>query len=302
MTTEKLQTAHRGTPPAEVHIDAELVRALLRQQHADLANLPLLPAESGWDNAMYRLGETLAVRLPRRSSAAELVAHEQRWLSMLAPELPLPTPVPVRIGMPGCGYPWSWSVVPWISGVTADVSPASDDQALPLVQFLRALHRPAPSDAPRNAYRGVMLAERRGAVEERMQRLQEVTELVTPAIQRIWEQALAAPMDVEATWVHSDLHARNVLVNDGRISGVIDWGDVAAGDRATDLASIWMLLESKAAREIAMNAYGASDATWARAKGWAVFFGTVLLDTGLADNPRHAHMGERVLQHLAEGP
>src|SRR6188472_1139756 len=103
-----------GMPAAEFDIDAALIRALLNAQHPDLANLPLVDVGAGWDNKLYRLGENLAVRLPRRAAAAGLIEHEQRWLSELAPQLPLPVPVPVRIGRPGCGYPWSWSVTPWL--------------------------------------------------------------------------------------------------------------------------------------------------------------------------------------------
>lgn len=290
-------------PPADIDIDAALVRSLLRSQHPDLADLPLEPAEAGWDNVMFRLGSELAVRMPRRAAAAAWIEREQRWLPELAPRLPLAVPAPVRIGQPEHGYPWRWSVVPWLSGEPADLVEPSGDQAVRFAEFLRALHVPAPPDAPRNEYRGVLLSERAAVVEERMNRVARSTSLITPRVRRLWEIAVAAPLDAEPTWLHGDLHPRNVLVAGEAIAGIIDWGDVAAGDRATDLAAIWMLFGDPAARERAMRACGSvTDATWLRARGWAIFFGSVLADAGLAGDSRHGRIGERTLHQVVEGP
>jgi aminoglycoside phosphotransferase (APT) family kinase protein len=118
----------------------------------------------------------------------------------------------------------------------------------------------------------------------------------------MWQASLAAPLDVEPTWIHGDLHPRNVLVEDGVFSGIIDWGDIAAGDRATDLAAVWMLFEDPRARRLAFSAYGTvSYATYMRAKGWAIGFGVTLLDAGLEDDPRHAAIGEQTLRRIAAG-
>jgi aminoglycoside phosphotransferase (APT) family kinase protein len=118
----------------------------------------------------------------------------------------------------------------------------------------------------------------------------------------MWAASLAAPVDVPPTWIHGDLHPRNVIVEDGIFSGIIDWGDIAAGDRATDLAAIWMLFEDAQARRTAWNAYGTvTYATYMRAKGWAIGFGVTLLDAGLADDPRHAVVGEQTLRRIAAG-
>jgi aminoglycoside phosphotransferase (APT) family kinase protein len=292
-----------GTPAAEVAIDEALVRALLQAQHPDLADLPLKPIDSGWDNMMSRLGDHLAVRMPRRSAAAALVQHEQDWLPTLAPRLPLPIPAPVRVGVPGDGYPWRWSVVPWMRGVAADLHAPSGDQAALLAAFFDALHVEAPDGAPHNVYRGVPLANRADAFAERLQRIELAGMTIDSAIRRLWDEALVAPIDVAPTWIHGDFHARNVLVEDGSISGIIDWGDIAAGDRATDLAAIWMLFDDPADRRAAMRACrSVTDATWSRAKGWAVLFGVLLLATGLVDHPRHAAIGERTLRRVAEGP
>jgi len=290
-----------GTPAAEFVIDSAFVAGLLADQHPDLADLPLRVLDAGWDNALFRLGDHLAVRLPRRAAAAPLIAHEQRWLHRLADQLTLPVPAPYRIGTPARGYPWHWSVVPWLPGAAADQYEPDAAQARPFAAFLRSLHRPAPADAPANPVRGVPLHQRASTVEARMRRLAGTTSLITPQIMQIWNAALHAPLDLPPTWLHGDLHPRNVLVEHGVITAIIDWGDLTAGDRATDLAAIWMLFAEPHARQAALSAYAdLSEATLHRAKGWAVLFGVMLLDTGLIDNPRHAVIGERALRRVAE--
>ena len=199
---------------AEFEIDAQLVRALLREQHPDLAGLPLDAMESGWDNTLFRLGQRWVVRLPRRALSAPLFEHEQRWLPVLAGQLPLPVPAPLRRGSPSAGYPWHWSVVEWLPGTAADLSPPNSKQARVLARFLRALHVPAPSSAPRNPYRGVPLQERALVVEQRLQAIAPLS----PRIHDIWARTLDARIDLPPTWLHGDLHARNVLVDDGRYS------------------------------------------------------------------------------------
>jgi aminoglycoside phosphotransferase (APT) family kinase protein len=290
-----------GTPAAEFALDSAFVAGLLAEQHPDLAHLPLRVVEAGWDHALFRLGEHLAVRLPRRALAAPLIVNEQRWLPHLAARLTLPIPAPLRIGTPARGYPWHWSVVPWMTGVAADQHAPGAAQAEPFAAFLRSLHARAPADAPTNPFRGVPLQQRAAAVEARMQRLGSTTNLITPQIRQIWQAALDAPLDVPPTWLHGDLHPRNVLVDHGSITGIIDWGDITAGDCATDLAAIWMLFADPEARQQALIAYGGlSKATLQRARGWGMFFGVMLLDSGLVDNLRNAAIGTRILQRVAE--
>jgi aminoglycoside phosphotransferase (APT) family kinase protein len=295
---------HHSKPAADIEIDSSLVRSLLHAQHPDLAALPLHAIESGWDNAMFRLGDELVVRLPRRVAATHLIDHEQRWLPQLAPLLPIPVPAPVRVGQPADNYPWRWSIVPWLRGRNADLCEPRADQAERLAAFLSALHRPAPADAPFNPYRGVPLRERAEQIVERIRRLERESTLLNADVVRIYEAALAAPIDVEPTWLHGDLHGGNLLVDDDcTISGVIDWGDMTRGDRATDLATLWMNLGDLKARENAMRACnGVSDATWVRAKGWAVFFGVTLGTSGLSGDARHATMARRTLERVVAGP
>lgn len=289
-----------ATPVSEVEIDTTLVRSLLKQQHPDLAGLPIQPIDSGWDNIIFRLGDRLSVRLPRRQAAATLIENEQTWLPVLAQRLPLPVPNPYRVGQPALGYPWRWSILPWLTGVTADREEPSANQAKLFASFLRSLHVPAPANAPVNLFRGVPLTQRSASIEERIQRLKLKTNLIVPKIEHIWQESLKAPIDVGPTWLHGDLHPRNILVENGSIAGIIDWGDITSGDIATDLAAIWMLFDDPKARSRAIAEYAnISDATLQRAKGWAILFGVILIDTGLIDNPPNAAIGEKILCRVA---
>ena len=266
-------------PTAEVTIDSSVVRALLQQQHADLAHLPLIEVAEGWDNTLFRLGEDLAVRLPRRAASAALIEHEQQWLPKLSPQLPLPVPVPLRIGRPGAGFPWSWSVVPWLRGHSALVAPPRDQtvMAVALVRFLRALHQSAPQNAPSNPLRGVPLAARTESMQEHLRQLDGLVD--RRAVLRLWERVLSTPRWSGAPlWIHGDLHPGNLLVDgSGRLSAVIDFGDLAAGDPATDLAVLWMLLPPSERAAFLTTAreelHRGDDHTVMRARGWALALG-----------------------------
>ncbi len=289
-----------GSPAAEVEITETLVRTLLEAQHPDLANLPVEMAGEGWDNIMLRLGDAMALRMPRRAVADQLLRNEQRWLPELAPYLPLPVPAPLHIGVPGQGYPFAWSVLPWLEGETADLARPDASEGCVLADFLKAVHRPAPAAAPPNLIRGCPLSVKQADTERRMDLLRAATDAITPQVERAWADGLAAPLDLPRLWVAGDVHARNVLVRNGKLAAFIDWGDICAGDPSSDLASIWGLLHHASARRAAIEAYGMSEATLARARGWAVFYGVILLETGRHDNPRHAKMGADTLRRLTE--
>lgn len=287
-----------GTPAAEVEIDEALVRALLAAQHPDLAELPLRELANGWDNTMYRLGDELTVRLPRRRQAAELVEHEQRWLPVLAPDLPVPVPAPVRIGRPTPEYPWSWSVLPWFAGRPAATDPALDGPAMArdLGAFLRALHRPSVPEAPINAVRGGPLAGREANVRERLDRLSGHVD--ADALWQRWEHCRDAPAWAgPPLWLHGDLHGHNLLTSGGRLVAVIDFGDLTAGDPATDLGLAWSVL-APADRETFRRAADSEarpidEAMWQRAEGWALSVGIAIVANS-GDNPAMHAMGLRL--------
>ena len=230
-------------PAAELDVSEALVRALLEEQHPDLAGRPLRLVANGWDNVLFRLGDDLVARLPRRELAVPLVEHEQRWLPELAPRLPLPIPAPVRVGRPGAGYPWPWSICPWIEGESALVSPPTDlgATAVALGRFLAAVHVPAPAAAPANPFRGIPLAgrtERTLACARRPRRRRRRP----PPAARCGTSCCTPAWDRPPVWVHGDTHPGNLVVRDGELVAVVDWGDLTAGDPASDLVVAWMLL------------------------------------------------------------
>ena len=285
-------------PVAEVDIDVQLVAGLLADQHPDLAGRGLRPLAHGWDNESFRLGDDLVVRLPRRAAAADLIVHEQRWLGELAADLPLPIPAPVRVGRPGRGYPWSWSIVPWLPGAPWATTPPADSERAgrQLGAFLAALHRPAPSGAPYNPFRGVPLAERADRFEAAVVGLD--AQIDADRCRRVFaELATAAIWDAPPVWLHGDLHPLNLLIANGRLAAVVDFGDICAGDPATDLAVAWMVIPA-AHRPVFRHEAGTwrsiDDATWQRARAWALALAVAYLAAS-DDNPVMASIGRRTL-------
>jgi aminoglycoside phosphotransferase (APT) family kinase protein len=261
---------------AEIDITAELVRDLLHEQHPDLAGLPLQLGARGWDNQLWRLGDDLAVRLPWATvSADELLLKEYEWLPALAPRLPLPVPVPQRLSEPSERFPRPWIVTTWVPGTPADRAPATRaaEAADSLAAFLTALHRPAPEGAPAGRDRGGPLADYAEGVVKGLASAAEQGLIADPdAVRAVWEDAVAAPeWTGPALWLHGDLHSANILTADGTFCGVIDFGDLFAGDPACDLAAAWHLLPDGAIDRFHAAYQPTPDpATLRRARGWAV--------------------------------
>jgi aminoglycoside phosphotransferase (APT) family kinase protein len=182
-------------------------------------------------------------------------------------------------------------------GDAADQAYPNTGEAKRWAEFLISLHKPAPADAPINEVRGVPLAQRETAVTPRIDRLKRL-DLLPAQVLAIWEQALAAPVATGMLWLHGDLHAQNVVTRNHQLAAVIDWGDITSGDPATDLSSSWAIFDDPVARHLILEIYNADQACVERARGWAVMFGVILLDSGMINSPRHAAMGQIMLRSL----
>ena len=255
----------------ELVTDEALVRRLLAAQFPSWAELPIeaLPA-GGTDNAIYRLGEELSVRLPRRREwASGSFDDEFEWLPKLAPFLPLSVPTPVARGKPGEGYPHDWSVYAWLDGEDATSAPLDRRRAaVDLAEFLAALRRVDPEGGPPPAGRGGPLRPRDQLVRAGIAAL--AGSIDTDAVTEAWADALAAPdWDGPPVWLHGDLDARNLLVRDGRITGVLDWSCLCVGDPACDVKVAWAVLDAET-RPVFRELLEVDDGTWARARGWAL--------------------------------
>lgn len=282
-------------PPAEIRIDVSLVRRLLQAECPALAGAPLHLVDEGWDNVTVRIGARHAARLPRRQVAVALLVNEQRWLPLLAERIPLAVPTPVHAGAAGPIFPWPWSVVRWVPGETADAHAFSFADAELLAQSLRALHQPAPDDAPVNPMRGLPLETRQELVDQRLRRLASTPGIDASRLRAIWDEARSVPHAAARLWIHGDLHPRNVLTRDGSLGGLIDWGDLNGGDAATDVACAWMLMDGADVRRRFLDAYRPPEYVVPRARGWAVHMGLALVDSGEA---RHVPMGLAALNRV----
>lgn len=280
-----------------------LVQALVQAQFPVWADLPVKPIVStGTDNAIFRLGPSLVVRLPKVEWAAGQPTREHRWLPKLAARLPLETPEPVALGSPGSGYPWRWSVQTWIRGNSANRDDLDNcDAAEKLADFVAATRAislaDGPAAGPDNGYRGVPLALRDASVRRALELL--VEEPGVDAAAAVWEDAmLAPPWSREPVWLHGDLQASNLVVRNGCLIGVIDFGMMAVGDPACDLMAAWTCLGARG-RDVFLDASEASDADIRRGRGWAVSTALVALAHYRDHNPGMADIARATLAELA---
>ena len=286
----------------QIDIDDELVRRLVDSQFPQWAELPLVHFDStGTDNAIFRLGSELSVRLPLHPRANGKVEKEAEWLPLLAQLLPCPIPVPVATGRAGEGYPLAWSVHPWIDGDIATIDHVDDvvQLALDVADFVIALQRidttGGPAAGAHNNGRGLPLAFRDPFVRASLEQLDGVIDTV--AATKAWDSVLTLPeWDAPPVWVHGDLSSSNLLVADGRLRAVIDFGCLGVGDPACEAQIAWSLF-SGTAREAYRAALGFDDATWARGRGWALSGGLIGLPYYGETHPVFA---ERALQEVTE--
>lgn len=284
-------------------IDAPLVRRLVATQFPHWAHLPVEPvAHGGWDNRTFHLGETMSVRLPSRGAYAAQVQKEQRWLPQLGPRLPLPVPAPLAVGEPGEGYPYPWSVLRWIPGEAASRAVIADAAgfACDLAGFLAALQTIDAAEGPaagqHSFFRGGPLStydrETRAAVAALGERIDGRAALA------VWDEALASAWTAPPVWVHGDVAAGNLLVEDGRLSAVIDFGCCAVGDPACDLAIAWTFFEGDA-RTAFRAALPLDPGSWARGRGWTLWKAVILLAGGPPDHAETAGAA-RVLDRVLD--
>jgi len=262
-------------PDDRIHVDAELVARLIAEQFPQWAELPIRPVElSGWDNQTFRLGEELSVRLPSAPGYAPQVEKEQRWLPRLASHLPLPIPLPVAQGRPASGYPLAWSVYRWLSGEPATTARIADlvQFATDLAGFLGALYGiPAddgPPAGPHSFYRGGSLAVYDAETRQAIEALRD--EIDTDAATAVWEAALSSAWYGPPVWVHGDVAAGNLLVREGRLSAVIDFGSSAVGDPACDTIVAWTFFTGES-REAFRSLLPVEPGAWVRGRGWALW-------------------------------
>ncbi|WP_285683385.1 aminoglycoside phosphotransferase family protein [Actinoplanes sp. NBRC 103695] len=265
--------------PDRRHVDADLVSRLIAAQFPRWAGLPVRPvAVSGWDNQTFHLGDTMSVRLPTAAEYALAVEKEHRWLPVIASQVPLPVPVPLAKGSPGDGYGFPWSVYEWIDGAPAtadDLPPFADD----LAAFLVALRKVDPDGGPppglHNWFRGGPLEVWDADTRRAIATLGEG--ITRDRVTRIWEEALRSSWDHAPVWFHGDVALNNLLIRDGALAAVIDFGTCGVGDPACDLVIAWTVLTG-ASREAFRARIDVDQGTWARARGWALWKALITSD------------------------
>ena len=277
----------------------DVVTALIERQFPHYAHLPLSRNSEGWDNVVYRLGDDYSVRIPRHAMSAQISTSEIDWLPRLSPDWTFAVPTPVAVGQPDAdlGYPWRWSIVPWLPGTVAMEEPLSTRGVADLGAALAQIHIPAPAGAPSNEWRGAPLPARAGRLDERLGFLAEQTEWVVDVPAALAAFHAAEPRG-DLTWCHLDVHGNNVLSLDGRLAGLLDWGDSGAGDPATDLGQALYMVGS-ADYEILADAYraggGPADPFTPRVRAEALNYAVMM---ATLEEPHYRASGWRSLEDL----
>ncbi len=286
----------------EVGIDADLARRLVKSQFPQWAHLDVNPVPfDGWDNRTFRLGHELTVRLPSAEGYRLQVEKEQRWLPILAPLLPLPIPTPVAEGAPDLGYPYAWSVYRWLDGWIAilDAIGNLNEFASTLGRFLVALKAvdatDGPAPGPHNCYRGGPLST---YADETLQAVDTLgAEILRDEVLAVWDHAMAATWRGDPVWFHGDVAEGNLLVRDGQLSAVIDFGSSGVGDPACDVVIAWTLLSGES-RDMFRKALDVDPGTWSRGRGWAMWKALITLVGHLDRDPVAAAQSRRVITRV----
>ena len=290
-------------------ISAGLVSRLVATQFPQWADLPVRPVDvDGWDNATFRLGEGMLVRLPSAEEYVPGTRKEQRWLPVLAGQLPLPIPELLAAGGPACGFPRPWSVYRWIDGtpVSGRTVPDLPQFAADLAGFLTALYRidPAggPPPGPHNFFRGGPLAVYDGETQQALGALRGHIDVVLAA--EVWQAALRATWPGRPVWFHGDAQPGNLLAKRGRLCAVIDFGTCGVGDPACDTTIAWTFLSGESSR-VFKERLPVDAATWVRGRGWAIWKAMKVLVGALDDDPQDAAFTTGVIDkiltdHLAD--
>ncbi|WP_030679988.1 aminoglycoside phosphotransferase family protein [Streptomyces rimosus] len=292
------------THPGPHPVDDGLVRRLVAGQFPRWAELPVRRFPSGGTvNAMFRLGDDMVVRLPLLRGGAADVSLEQEWLPRLAPRLPAAVPEVLAAGEPAAGFPWPWSVYRWLAGENPVAGALSEPVLLAegLAGFVAAMRDVALPGAPA-AYRGGPVAALDASTRAAIRKLRDIPEegVDCDAVTAVWEDALRAPAwDGPPVWLHADLMPGNLLVDDGRLTAVIDFGCTGTGDPACDLFPAWNLLPS-GAREVFREALGVDDATWARGRGRTLSQALIALPYYRQTNPAMAGNARHVIRAVLE--
>jgi aminoglycoside phosphotransferase (APT) family kinase protein len=288
--------------PRRLTVDADQVRRLVADQFPRWAGLPVRPVSGGgWDNWTFHLGDGMSARLPSASEYALAVGKEQRWLPVLAPRLPLPIPVPLAEGRPGAGYPYSWSIYEWLDGEPASADRIADPVrfALDLAGFLAALQSVGTTGAPRpgkhNWFRGATVRTYDEQVRRALTKL--AGHVDADLAREIWKAALDARWDGVERWFHGDVAPGNLLLGNGELAAVIDFGTCGAGDPACDMAIVWTLLTADG-RGAFRERLSVDDATWARGRGWALWKALVACAQTLGRADQEAADALRVLDKI----
>jgi len=286
----------------ESAIDEMLVRRLLAAQFPEWGDLPIEPVVvSGWDNRTFHLGENMLVRMPSATDYALQVEKEQQWLPRLAPLLPLPIPAPLAVGEPAEGYPWKWSIYRWIEGDTAAVGHITNLEgfATSLAEFLTALQSIDSSGGPppglHSFYRGGLLSTYDAETREAITVL--TGKIDVDAATEVWETALATTWQSSPVWVHGDVSAGNLLIKEGRLCAVIDFGQLTVGDPACDLAIAWTMFRGES-RKIFRKMLPLDAGTWERGRAWCLWKGLIVCASLAGTNPLEIEKSRLVIDEV----